>query len=278
MRYPALVITLLLFMTPVSAVAQSNLIETVSRSYANTQPELESYRVDLKTDKINEMIAKMTANMPPEMQRPSQPDLVKYWRRGHGSTVRGSGNIMPTMQQMINRFSQQFAVDLDRFFFPADQIEQRASLLNKALVKNTDTQIGSERRHNIELVFEHPATLSGAFYGDGLDLPQDGITRLEFEIDQNKMLLNQIVIESVHNPQLTVAIRHTEIKGEYFPVDIRITSPDGKIDDHFVTTLKTVDKFQLPAKQIRNVRRPGIVDVMEVKFLNYEITKTAHTE
>jgi hypothetical protein len=224
------------------------------------------------------MIAKMTANMPPEMQRPAQPDLVKYWRRGLGSTVRGSGTIMPNMQQMINRFSQQFAIDLDRFFFPADQTEQRAALFNKATVKNADTQLGTERLRNIELVFAEPVALSEAFYGNGLDLPQDGITRLDFEIDQNKMLLHQIVIESVQNPQLTVAIRHIENKGEYFPVDIRVTSPDGKIDDHFVTTMKTIDGFQLPVKQIRNIRRPGIVEEMEVQFLNYKTTKTAHAK
>lgn len=186
MRYPAIAITFLLFFTPLSALAQSSLIEEVSRTYANSQPNLESYRVDLKTDKIAEMIARMTASMPPEMQRPAEPKLVKYWRRDTGSTVRADGAVMPNMQQMINRFSQQFAFDIGRFFFPPDQSDQRAALIKQAEVKSADTQIGNEIMNNIELLFAKPATISGAFYGIGLDLPQDGITRLEFELDRKK--------------------------------------------------------------------------------------------
>ena len=275
MRYPAIAITFLLFFIPLSALAQSNLIEEVSRTYANSQPNLESYRVDLKTDKIAEMIARMTANMPPEMQRPAEPKLVKYWRRDTGSTVRGDGTVMPNMQQMINRFSQQFAIDIDRLFFPPDQSDQRALLIKQAELKSADTQIGNEIMYNIELRFAKPATISGAFYGTGLDLPQDGITRLEFDIDQKKKLLRQIVIEAEGGPKLTVAIRHREIGGEQFPVDIRVTSPDGKIDDHFVTTLATIASFQLPTRQVRNIRRPGVVDELLVEFLNYKVTTTA---
>ena len=278
MRYPAVAITLLLLFAPVSAFSQLNLIEEVSQSYANAQPNLESYRAEIKTTKINEMIAKMTASMPQEVQRPAEPTLVKYWRRNLGSTVRASGTVMPNMQQMINRFSQQFAIDLDRFFFPTDQAEQRATLIAQATVKSADTQIGAEIFHNIEFTFEQPAKISGAFYNSGFDLPQDGITRLEFEIDPKKKILRQIIIESEKSPQLTVAIRHEELNGEQFPVDIRITSPDGKIDDHFVTTLETIDNFQLPTKQVRKMRRPGINEDMLVEFLNYKITTKAQAE
>ena len=271
MRYPALAITLFLLLVPVSAFTQQSLIEDVSRQYAEAQPNLESYRVELKTNKINEMIARMTANMPQDMPRPSEPQLIKYWRRGMGSTVRANGTVMPNMQQMINRFSQQFAIDLDRFFFPPDQIDHRAALLKQAAVKSADTQIDTETLHSIELVFKQPATISGAFYGTGLDLPHDGITRLEFEIDPKKKLLRQMIIESKNRPQLTVVIRHATYDNEEFPVDIRITSPDGKIDEHFVTTIEKISGFHLPVKQVRNFRRQGTVEEMLVEFLNYEI-------
>ena len=132
--------------------------------------------------------------------------------------------------------------------------------------------------HNIELLFEPPVAVAGAFYGTGLDLPQDGITRLEFEIDRKRKLLRQIVIESKKSPQLTVAIRHTELDAEWFPIDIRITSPDGKIDDHFVTTLESISNFYLPVKQVRNIRRPGIIEEMRVEFRNYKVTTTAQAE
>ena len=275
MRYPALVSTLLLFLVPVSAFAQPSLIETVSSKYADAQPNLESYRVELKTDKIKEMIARMTANMPQDMPRPSEPQLIKSWRRGMGSTVRANGTVMPNMQQMINRFSQQFAIDLDRFFFPPEEVDKRTALLKAADAKSADTQIGTETLHNLELTFAQPATISGAFYGIGLDLPQTGITRLEFEIDPKKKLLRQMIIESEKSPQLTVMIRHTEFEGEEFPIDIRITSLDGKIDEHFITTMESISGFYLPTKQHRTIRRPGLSEEMLVEFLNYEIEAAA---
>ena len=72
-------------------------------------------------------------------------------------------------------------------------------------------------------------------------------------------------------PQLTVVIRHTVFDNEAFPVDIRITSPDGKIDEHFVTTIEKISGFYLPVKQVRNVRRQEVVEEMLVEFLNYKV-------
>jgi hypothetical protein len=274
MRYSALAIATFMLLLPISAFSQPSLIEDVSRTYVEAQPALESYQVELKTDKIKEMIARMTASMPADMPRPAEPQMIKFWHRKMGTTIRATGSVMPNMQQMVNRFSQHFAVDLDRFFFPPDQIDQRATLLKQAEIKSSDTQIGTATLHDIELLFAQPATVAGAFYSNGLDLPQAGITRLEFEIDPNKKLLHQIIIESTGMPQLTVAIRHTEFAGKEFPVDIRITSPDGKIDDHFVTTMGEVSGFTLPIKQVRNTHRQGVVDEMQVEFFNYKIETT----
>lgn len=272
MRYPILALSLLLLLLPVTAPAQPSLIEEVSATYADAQPGLESYQVELKTAKIGEMIARMTANMPADMPRPAEPKLLKFWRRGIGSTVRASGAVMPNMQQMINRFSEQFAVDLDRFFFPPDQVAPRSALIAAAQVKSADTQIATETLHSVELTFAAPVTLSGAFYGSGLDLPQTGITRLEFDIDPKHKLLRQMVIDSEAGPQLTIDIRHKEFAGDSFPTEIRITSPDGKIDDHFVTTMDKVSGYYLPVRQVRNIHRPGETEEMQVEFLNYKLT------
>ena len=271
MRYPALIVIILLLFVPVSAFTQPSLIEDVSRTYADAQPKLQSYQVELKTDKIKEMIARMTASMPAEMPRPSEPKLTKYWHRDMGSTVRAQGTVMPNMQQMVNRFSQHFAIDLDRFFFPPDQANRRSVLMKQAEVKSADTQIGTETLHSIELLFKQPAKVAGAFYGNGLDLPQAGITRLEFEIDPKKMLLQQMIIESTEMPQLTVVIRYAEFADEEFPVDLRTTSPDGEVDEHFITTMGETSGFYLPIKQVRNSRRQGVVDDMTIEFLNYKI-------
>ena len=68
------------FLVPFSACAQTDLIDSVSRQYANSHPGLESYRVKLKTNKIDEMLARMTSNMPQDVPRPETPELMKFER------------------------------------------------------------------------------------------------------------------------------------------------------------------------------------------------------
>ena len=55
------------------------------------------------------------------------------------------------------------------------------------------------------------------------------------------------------------------------PKEVSITTPDGSIDEHFVTTFKLIDGYQLPIRQERKIRRPGIEEVLLVDFSNYEL-------
>jgi len=272
MRRIALVLLAFCLASPLPVFAQEELIEAVSTNYAAAHPGLASYQVRLKTAKIAEMIAQMTANLPPDMVRPGEPELTKYWVRGQGFTIRASGPVMPTMQQMISRFSEQFSVDLGSFFLPVSQRTQRNALLKQAKVKSADTVIGSERLHGVEILFAKPTDLTGAFYGTSLDLPQQAVTRLVLDIDAQKKVLRQMVIEAEGGPRLTVDIRHADLPGVPLPSEIRITSPDGRVDDRFTTTFAAVAGFQLPAKQERQIRRPELTDTFTVEFFNYVVS------
>lgn len=272
MRRIALALLVFCLASPLPVFAQEELIEAVSTNYAAAHPGLASYQVRLKTDKIAEMIAQMTAKLPPDMARPGEPELIKYWVRGRGFTIRASGPVMPTMQQMIARFSEQFSVDLSSFFLPLDQRTQRNALLKQAKVISADNVIGSERLHGVEILFAKPTDLAGAFYGTSLNLPQQAVTRLVLDIDTQKKLLRQMVIEAEGGSRLTVDIRHADLPGVPLPSEIRITSPDGSIDDRFTTTFTEVSGFRLPAKQERQIRRPERTETFIVEFFNYVLS------
>lgn len=258
-----------LLISPLTVLAQEDLIEVVSVRYSSAWSGLDAYRVKLKTDKISDMIARMTVNLPADATRPAPPELTKFWRRGDGYVIRATSAVMPTMEQMVSRFSEQFAVDLGSFFLPLEHQAQRAALLQQAKVKSADTVIGNERLHAVEVVFPGPTDIAGAFYGTSLDLPQSQVTRLVLDIDAQKQLLRQMVIETSTGVPLTVDIRHTDLPDMQLPAEIRITSPDGSIDDRFSTTFTMIDGFQLPLRQDRLIRRPGQKESFSVEFYDY---------
>jgi hypothetical protein len=274
MHRVVLALLVLCLFVPFSAVAQEDLIEAVSANYAAAHPGLASYQVRLKTDKIAEMITIMTANLPPDMVRPTEPELSKFWVRGNGFTIRANGPVMPTMQQMIARFSEQFSVELSAFLLPAEQQARRTALFKQAKTKSTDTVIGDERLHGVEIVFSKPTDLAGAFYGTSLGLPQRAVTRLVLDIDAQKRLLRQMVIETEGGARLIADIRHANLPGVPLPSEIRITSPDGHIDERFTTTFTEVAGFQLPARQERQIRRPDRTEAFTVEFFDYVLTTT----
>jgi len=271
MRYLALTLLVLCVTCPLTASAQEDLVEAVSASYASAWPGLEAYRVKLKTDKIGQMVGRMTASLPEGTALPAVPELTKYWRRGRGQVIRPTISVMPTMEQMISRFSERYAVDLGSFLLPADRQQARAALMKQAKVKSADTVIGSERLHAVEMVFAHPTDLAGAFYSTAFDLPQRAVTRLVLDIDTQKRALRQMTVEAEGKPALTVDVRHSDLPGVALPAEVRITSPDGSIDERFVTTFIEKNGYYLPQRQDRQIRRPGQDESFSVEFFDYEL-------
>ena len=274
MRFLIALILILPFTIPATVSASPDLIEGVSTHYAQLHPGLESYRVKLKTNKINEMLDRMTSSMPNDMPRPDAPELMKFWDRKGGTVVR-SVNVtaFPYMNQMINRFSQRFAIDLGALFMPAAKADERADLLSAAVVKSTEAEIADKKINHIEIRFKQPTDLSAAFYGTSLDLPQRKINKLTLDIDPVKMILIHMEIEAEEEKPLIVEIRHLDITGNSMPREIIITSPDGSIDERIVTTFKKIDGYHLPVKQERKIRRPGVDEILLVDFSNYELKR-----
>jgi len=274
MRYVALILLALCLVSPLTAIAQEDLVEAVSTSYGSAWPGLDAYRVKIKTDKIRQMVERMAASLPKDMVRPAVPELTKFWQRGRGQVIRPLIPVMPTMEQMIGRFSEQFAVDLGSFLLPADRQQARAALLKQAKVKSAETVIGNERLHAVEILFPQPTDIAGAFYGTAFDLPQRAVTRLVLDIDTQKLALRQMTVEAEGTPALTVDVRHSDLPGVALPAEVRITSPDGSIDEKFVTTFVETGGYYLPQRQDRQIRRPGQDESFSVEFFNYELETT----
>lgn len=274
MRITVALVLITIFLVPFSVCAQTDLIDSVSRQYADNHPGLESYRVKLKTNKIDEMLERMTSNMPQDVPRPETPDLMKFWNRKSGTVIRSmTTTAFPYMQQMINRFSQRFAVDLGSLFLPADKTAEREKLLKAANVKSAETQIADKKIHHFEITFNEPTDVSGAFYGTSLDLPQRQINKLELDIDPEKLTVVHLDIEAEGQQKLVIEIRHLDIKDNNLPNEVTITSPDGSIEEKFTTTFKQIDGYHLPIKQDRQIRRPGLDEELLVEFSDYVLVK-----
>ena len=272
MRIPAALILVSALLVTTLSCADTKLIESVSVQYSENYPGLESYRVKLKTNKIDEMLTRMTASIPKDMPRPDSPELMKFWNRDSGTVVRSmTATAAPYMQQMINRFSQRFAVDLGSLFLPASKVAEREKLLKQATIKTTKSEIAGNQTHHYEITFPEPTDVGGAFYGTSLDLPQRKINKLSLDINPVKRTLVLMNIESEEREALTVEIRHLQTKNNSLPSEVSITSPDGSVEETFVTTFKEIEGYQLPIRQERKIRRPGLEDEMLVEFIDYEL-------
>lgn len=252
-------------------------LDRVGLNYAGVQPGLENYRVVLKTDKFETMLARMTANIPPDMPRPTVPELVKYWsRRAAGATlIRGEGtNVFPYMQEMIGRFSAEFAVDLRALFLPAAGVARRAELLRQATVQSEESKDEAGSTLTVRIAFPAPTDLGGAFYGEGLDLPQTAVTALSFDLDPQQNLVKEMEITTANAPTLHVSVVHYTVEGGWLPEQLRIRTADGSINDHFVTTFAEIAGFWLPLKQVRTIHRPGQEETISVVFAGYKLNTT----
>jgi len=272
-RTIALLLAVLLYSASASAAVDLQPLEKVARAYAVGQPGLDTYRVTILTDKISEMLEKMTANLPPDVPRPPQPKISKYWSRvADRSLIRAEGpNVFPYMQEMVKRFSTQFTIEIRLFLLPVTEAARRAELLATAQVKISKNLIGDRQMLGVVIDFPRPTDLNGAFYGEGIGLPQTGVTRLTLDLDPELEIVNRMEIIAENHPLLAVDIRHLEVKAGRLPEQIMVTAPDGSVDDLLETNFDLKDGFWLPVRQARIVRRGGKADVVEVFFRDYDI-------
>ena len=279
-RFTLLLILALCLPATAPAAFDPGLLEEVSSAYSRVHAGLDTYQVDLETDRVATLLSRMTEGMPPETARPQAPKLRKYWSRHLGTALirAESQNVAPSVQQAVELFSRELPRELGALFLPMKQVERRRRLLRDAEVKTFEAQLGDSRTLSVEIDFAAPTDLDQAFYAEGLDLPRQGVTRVTLDIDPDLDLLRRLEITVAEGPRLSVEIRHREFPNGRLPGEILITTPDGSIDDRFQTTFGTVGGFQLPVEQIRTIHRPGRKETISVRFRNYRLNATLPAE
>ncbi len=262
--------------TPTSLLANDNLavLEKVVAANALTQPELKNYLVTVETSRIEEMMSSMTAGMPADVKPPSPPVIIKFWQRnGEGLVFAKKATLTPYVEKMVNRLSANLAIELYEMILPADQANARQTLIKNAKLKSSEVSLAEQLIHRLEITFNKPTDLHGAFYVSGMRLPQKQINTLTFDIDTRTNTVNEMSLTVEGGLQLTVEIRYLEVTGGHIPERFQITSPDGKVEDVFEATLAKVDNFVLPTSMLRTINRPELQEKLEVFFKDYQINQ-----
>jgi hypothetical protein len=249
-------------------------LEKVVAANALTQPGLQNYLVTVETSRIEEMMSSMTAGMPADVKPPPAPVIIKLWQRnGKGLVFARKETLTPYVEKMVNRISSNLEIELHEMILPADQADARKTLIKNAKLKSSEVSLAEQLIHRLEITFNKPTDLNGAFYVNGMRLPQKKINTLTFDIDTRTNTVNEMSLSVENGLQLTVEIRYLEVSGGHIPERFQITSPDGKVEDIFEATLAEVDNFILPTSMRRTINRPELQEELEVFFKDYQLNQ-----
>ncbi len=276
LRSSLVILLFLILTTPAILFANDDLtvLEKVVAANALTQPELQNYLVTVETSRIEEMMSNMTAGMPEDVKPPAPPVIVKFWQRnGEGLVFAKKETLTPYVEKMVNRLSANLAIELYEMILPADQADARQALIKNAKLKSSEVSLAEQLIQRLEITFNKPTDLNGAFYVSGMRLPQKQINTLTFDIDTRTNTVNEMSLTVEGGLQLTVEIRYRAVTGGHIPERFQITSPDGKVEDIFEATLAEVDNFVLPTSMLRTINRPELQETLEVFFKDYQLNQ-----
>ena len=276
LRSSLVILLFLALTTPAILFANDDLkvLEKVVAANALTQPELQNYLVTVETSRIEEMMSSMTAGMPEDIKPPTPPVIVKFWQRnGEGLVFAKKETLTPYVEKMVNRLSANLAIELYEMILPADQADARQALIKDAKLKSSEVSLAEQLIQRLEITFNKPTDLNGAFYVSGMRLPQKQINTLTFDIDTRTNTVNEMSLTVEGDLQLTVEIRYRAVTGGHLPERFQITSPDGKVEDIFEATLAEVDNFVLPTSMLRTINRPELQETLEVLFKDYQLNQ-----
>ena len=250
-------------------------LESAARQDDQLQPDLNTYQVTVETSKISETIQKMTASMPEDVPRPQPPKIIKYWKRGAPeSVILAQGEqAHPYITQMVERFSNSLAVDLESMLLPQSETQQRQQLLQEANIKMTEVVMADNRLQRFELQFDEPKDLDQAFYTTSMRLPQKEIKTLIFDIDLKSNTITEMRVITADGTHLTTEIRYRQIVDVWVPERVHTTNLNGTIDDLIEVSFTSVGDYQLPARMVRLTRRADLNDELDVTFRDYTINQ-----
>jgi hypothetical protein len=264
------------FIFPALVAAEDRLLpleETVNQR-EELQPGLENYSAGIETKQLDSLIKRFSAPDPQPAGGAAKPAFTWYWLRGKGSLV-SSRNGQPdgAMQDVAEHLSKIFAAGSENSLIPAGKADLRREIAGKATIKTTETQLGDTLLKRIDLSFEQPVPLQEAFYTDNLRLPQNQISKLYFDIDARTHTIQEIGILTVDGLKLTTEIRYHQVTGGFLPERIKVTSPDGSIEDLLEITYGKVEGFSVPSKIVWMKRHPQLQEDFEAKFADYKINQ-----
>ena len=269
-------LTFLILALPSLLFASNDLaiLESVVAAGERVQPELQNYLVTIETMRLDAEAAELTEAAPPEDQETAAPLISKFWQRqGKGLVYASSPEVTPSGETQARQVFADLAVDLNDILLPSERTEQRQNLVREAKITLSDVALADRLIHHLEIIFAQPTDLDQAFYADGIHLPQKQIKGLVFDVDSTTATVNELGIITADDVQLTVEIRYIEVPGGHIPERIKVTSPDGKIDDLFATSFTNVEGFVLPSSSQRTIRRPDVRENTEVLFKNYRVNQ-----
>lgn len=262
--------------TPTLLFASDDLaiLEAVSAANAEVQPGLQNYLATVETSRIEEMMARLTTGMPPDVKPPPPPVITKFWQRnGKRLVFARQTQLSPYAEKMVKRISANLAVELNEMLLPAGQSEQRRNIVKGAGIKSSEVSLAGTLTKRLEISFEKPTDLNEAFYLNGMRLPQKKIKSLAFDIDTKTNTVRELILVAENDLRLTVEIRYLEVSGGHIPERFQITSPDGKIDDLFEVKFTRIDDYLLPSSMLRVINRPELEEELEVFFKDYQVNK-----
>lgn len=255
------------------AGAETRSLERVARAYAVAQPGLQSYRVTLDIDRLNQALEQWNAGLPSAAPQLEPPTVIKYWSRAvEKSLVHVAGaTVAPLVAKLVEQSSAVLTIDLRSFLLPVDKAGERARLLENCRIVRSEHQFGQARIERLAIEFPGPTDLNGAFYGTGLAIPQRQVRRLVFEIDLSLETVRHIEVMTSPAELRIVELRHYDIREGQLLSEVMVTSPDGTVDDRFKLLFDLVAGFWLPVRLYHSSLAGTENQMLYVKFLDYEV-------
>jgi len=250
------------------------ILESVVAARQRVQPELQNYLATVETTLIEEIMARLTEELPSDVKPPPPPVINKFWQRKGGGLVYASNAQMTLyVEKVIQQVPANLAIELNEMLLPTERAEQRRELVKGAKITESDVALADKLIHHLEITFAQPTDLEQAFYADGLRLPQKQIKTLVFDVDGTTGTVNELSIVAEDKLRLIVEIRYIEVANGHIPERFKVTSPDGKVDDLFEIQFTAIDGLLLPSRVLSTMRRPGLQEDLEVLFKNYRINQ-----
>ncbi len=268
-----LLLLTLLFTLPAGALASpAELLVAAAKAMNDQQPRLQTYRAAVETDQVAAMLARMTANMPANLPRPEVPQLFKYWDRQRQAMLvqAEGGQIFPYMQEMIRRFSSNFALELHGFFLPTARSAERTTLLAVARVQQRQTSGAGGGLTELELAFDPPADLQGAFFRDGLGLPQRDVSRLLLAFDGGQRL-RRLDLTTAEGGGWTLSLGYQSAGTLQLPANLQLMGAAGTRETRVETRFAEQDGFWLPVEQRQSLRDGDKHEQRLVQFHDYQV-------